>query len=102
MNASFGSTSGARRGPTPRTPIWLCLIIIGTMALLYLSQVNRASAANARLQDARDVSDQLTARRQSDKAELGRVSSPTYIIAQARQMGLTPGNWGDDGKAAQP
>lgn len=82
--------------------IWLCLVVIGAMAWLYLGQTDRVSAANAELQVQQAQTERLLARRQLALAELGRVTSPTFILAQAQTLGMVPGNWGDNGGVGQP
>jgi hypothetical protein len=95
-----------RRGGTParttHTPIWLCLIALGGMAALYLAQTDRVSTANAQLQVQQAQTQDLIVRRQLALAELGRVSSPTFVLTQAQSLGMVPGNWGDNGGAGQP
>jgi hypothetical protein len=93
-----------RLGGTPggtatraRTPLWLCLVIIGLAAWVYLGQTDRASAANAALQQQQQQAQDLLARRQVTLAELGHVMSPAYVLAHAQQQGMVPGNWGDGG-----
>ncbi len=93
-----------RLGGTPggtttqaRTPLWLCLIIVGLAAWVYLGQTARVSAANAELQQQQQQTQDLLARRQIALAELGHVMSPAYVLAQAQQQGMVPGDWGDGG-----
>jgi hypothetical protein len=78
-----------------RTPLWLCLSIVGLAAWIYLGQTDRVSAANAELQQQQQMTAGLLARRQEALAALGRVSAPSFILTQAQSLGMTPGNWGD-------
>jgi hypothetical protein len=78
-----------------RTPLWLCLAIVGLAAWIYLGQTDRVSAANAELQQQQQMTAGLLARRQEALAELGRVSAPSFILKQAQSLGMTPGNWGN-------
>jgi Septum formation initiator len=77
------------------TPIWLCLLIVALTALVYLSQVNRVSAANARLQEQHSISQQLQQQHQQALAELAHVQSPEYVMERARSLGLHPTLWED-------
>jgi len=92
-----------RLGGTPggtahraRTPGWLCLVIVGLAAWVYLGQTDRVSAANAQLQDQQQLTQQLIVQRQLALAHLGRVTAPAYVLAQAQTLGMVPADWGDD------
>ena len=99
-------TAGRLGRPTMRqtrhTPMWLCLLIVGAAAWLYLAQTNRVSTASMQLQQQQDQTQRLLVRRQLALADLGQVTSPTFILAQAQALGMVPGNWGDNGGAGQP
>ena len=74
-------------------PIALCitsLLLIGLMAVFYLSQVNQAVAANQQLQDI--TAQQATLNRQNqDLVETIAVEqSSAYIADDARRLGLVP------------
>ncbi len=64
-----------------RTPLWLCLSLIGAAAWIYLSQAGAVDTANARLQAQQQMMSDLTQRHQILLAQLGgrnlpRISSP--------------------------
>ena len=65
-------------------------LLLGLMALLYLSQLGQAEAANQKLQDLH--SQQTTLQRQSqDLANLvAQEQSPAYIAQHAKAQGLVP------------
>ena len=65
-------------------------LLLGLMALLYLSQLGQAEAANQKLQDL--YSQQTTLQRQSqDLANLvAQEQSPAYIAQHAKAQGLVP------------
>jgi len=74
-------------------PVALCIsstLLLGLMALLYLSQLGQAEAANQKLQDLH--SQQTTLQRQSqDLANLvAQEQSPAYIAQHAKAQGLVP------------
>jgi hypothetical protein len=94
----LGGTPGGT-APRARTPIWLCLVIAGLAAWVYLGQTDRASAANAQLQDQQQLTQQLIVQRQLALANLGRVSAPAYVLAQAQALGMVPADWGDNASA---
>lgn len=66
------------------------VLLIGLMALLYLSQLGQAVSANQKLQDLH--SQQTILQRQSqDLANLvAQEQSPAYIAQQAKAQGLVP------------
>jgi hypothetical protein len=100
----FSSMRGETAPPInrPHTPIWLCLVLVAAAAWAYLSQVDRVSAANARLQAEQQQTQQLISQHQAALVELGRVTSPTFIFTQAQTLGLTAGDWGDPQGSSQP
>jgi len=74
-------------------PVALCIsstLLLGLMALLYLSQLGQAVAANQKLQDLHRQ--QTTLQRQSqDLANLvAQEQSPAYIAQHAKTQGLVP------------
>ncbi len=100
----FSLTRGGTAPTTarPRTPIWLCLVLVAAAAWAYLSQADRVSAANARLEAEQQQTQQLVSQHQAALVELGRVTSPTFIFAQAQSLGMTLGDWGDTSGGGQP
>jgi cell division protein FtsL len=74
-------------------PVTLCVtsvLLIGLMAVLYLSQVGQAVAANQKLQDVR-VQQSLLDRENQDLANtISYERSPSYIAQAAKQEGLIP------------
>ena len=72
-------------------PVSLCItsvLLIGLMAVFYLSQVNQAVAANQQLQDI--VAQQATLERQNQDlvAIIADEQSPEYIATNAHKLGL--------------
>ncbi|MBA3826818.1 MAG: hypothetical protein H0X24_23350 [Ktedonobacterales bacterium] len=100
----FSLTRGgtAPNATRPRTPIWLCLVLVAAAAWAYLSQADRVSAANARLEAEQQTTQQLISQHQAALVELGRVTSPTFIFTQAQALGMTPRDWGDPHGGDQP
>ena len=100
----FSLTRGetAPNAKQSRTPTWLCLVLVAVAAWAYLSQADRVSAANARLEAEQQQTQQLVSQHQASLVELGRVTSPGFIFAQAQTLGMTPGNWGDSQGGNQP
>ncbi len=78
-----------------RTPIWLCLALIAVSAFLYVSQVARVSSINSQLQQQSQISQQLLEQRQYLQLQTATEQSPAYILQQAANLGMQPGNWGD-------
>lgn len=97
----FGGRA-ARRSGRPRTPVWLCVAIIGASAWLYLAQSGAVTAANTRWQAQQQTTQSLEWRRQLALAELGQVEAPSYLFNAARSLGLQPGNWSDQAGGGQP
>jgi cell division protein FtsL len=66
------------------------VLLIGLMAVLYLSQLGRAVTTNQQLQNLR--SDQATLFRQNQDlaARIAQERSPQYVMNQATKMGLVP------------
>lgn len=66
------------------------VLLIGLMAILYLTQLGQAVAANQKLQDLH--TQQITLQRQNqDLVDLiAQEQSPAYITAHAQSLGLVP------------
>lgn len=74
-------------------PVALCVtsvLLIGLMAILYLSQVGQAVAANQQIQTMNYQ--QTTLQRQDEDLALNIATeqSPSYIAQQAQRLGLVP------------
>jgi len=72
-------------------PVALCItsvLLIGLMAVLYLSQVGQAVAANQQLQTIQAQQDKLQRQNQDLVNTVAREQSPTYIADKAKSMGL--------------
>lgn len=67
-------------------------IVVGLLALLYLSQVAALTATHQTL--LREQARQSDLRRQAAElhAELGQAQSPVYVEQRARAMGMVPAN----------
>lgn len=66
------------------------VLLIGLMALLYISQVGQAVGINHTLQDVRTEQSSLQRQNQDMTSTIAQEQSPGYIATKARQMGLTP------------
>jgi cell division protein FtsL len=74
-------------------PVALCLtsvVLIGLMAVLYLSQVGQAVDTNHELEQIRQQQSSLTRQNQDLAEQLAEEQSPGYIAKHARQQGLQP------------
>ncbi|HEX4206613.1 MAG TPA: septum formation initiator family protein [Ktedonobacteraceae bacterium] len=74
-------------------PVALCITsvcLIGLMAVLYLSQVGRAEAANQQIQDIHAQQANLQRQNQDLMYQIARERSPEYIAEQAQKQGLVP------------
>ncbi len=74
-------------------PVTLCVIsvlLIGLMAILYLSQVSQAVAANQHLQQIRSEQTTLARQNQDLIDTIAYEQSPAYIVSQAKRQGLVP------------
>ena len=74
-------------------PVALCVIsvvLIGLMAIVYLSQVGLAVDTNRHLQQIRQEQSLLTRQNQDLIEQLAEEQSPEYIIKHAQQQGLQP------------
>ncbi len=66
------------------------VLLIGLMAVLYLSQLGQAVAANQRLQDIHTQQAILQRQDQDLVNDISQEQSPAYIAAHAKSMGLVP------------
>ena len=66
------------------------VLLISLMAVLYLSQLGQAVAANQKLQDIHTQQASLERQNQDLVNVIAQEQSPEYIIAKARAMGLVP------------
>ena len=74
-------------------PAALCVIsvvLIGLMAILYLSQVGQAVNTNRQLQQINQQQSSLTRQNQDLTEQLAQEQSPGYIATHAQQQGLRP------------
>jgi cell division protein FtsL len=72
-------------------PVSLCItsvLLIGLMAIFYLSQVNQAVAANQQLQDITAQQSTLERQNQDLVAIIAGEQSPEYIATNAHKLGL--------------
>jgi hypothetical protein len=76
-----------------RRPLALALfgvMLVGLLALLYLSEVAGVEAANTQLRALRDQQARLARQEAQLREQLGVVTSPAYIEQRARALGLVP------------
>ncbi len=66
------------------------VLLIGLMAVLYLSQLGQAVAANQRLQDIHTQQAILQRQDQDLVNDISQEQSPAYIAEHAKSMGLVP------------
>lgn len=74
-------------------PVALCVtsvVLIGLMAVLYLSQVGQAVDTNRQLQQINQQRSSLTQQNQDLAEQLAEEQSPGYIAKHAQQQGLQP------------
>jgi cell division protein FtsL len=74
-------------------PVALCMtsvLLIGLMAVLYLSQVGQAVAANQQIQTMQAQQDKLQRQNQDLVNSVSQEQSPGYIADKAKKMGLIP------------
>ena len=74
-------------------PVALCMtsvLLIGLMAVLYLSQVGQAVAANQQIQTMQAQQDKLQRQNQDLVNSVSQEQSPAYIADRAKKMGLIP------------
>ncbi len=68
----------------------MSVLLIGLMALLYLSQVGQAVSANHQIQVIHSQQASLLRDNQDLASAISTEQSPEYIAQHARQLGLTP------------
>ena len=76
-------------------PVALCLtsvLLIGLMAVLYLSQVGQAVSDNQQVQQAQAQQNALQRQNQDLTNTISNEQSPGYIAQKAKDMGLVPGD----------
>ncbi len=74
-------------------PVTLCItsvLLVGLMAVLYLSQLGEAVAANQQIQDLRTKQAVLQRQNQDLVDSIAQEQSPAYIAAQGKKHGLIP------------
>lgn len=74
----------------PATLTICSALLIALMAVLYLSQLGQAVAANQQLQSMRAEQATLTRQNQDLVAKIAHERSPQYVEQQAQKMGLEP------------
>jgi cell division protein FtsL len=67
-----------------------CVLLVGLMAVLYISQVGQVVAANHQLQQIRSEQAALERQNQDLIDMLAQQQSPGYIAEQAQKKGLRP------------
>jgi cell division protein FtsL len=75
-------------GPVPLSII--SVLLIGLMAVLYLSLLGQAVTANARIQEMHNEQSALQRQNEDLVNTIAQEQSPAYIAAQAKKMGLVP------------
>ncbi len=74
-------------------PVPLCIIsvlLIGLMAILYLSLLGQAVTANAKIQEMHNEQSILQRQNEDLVNTIAQEQSPAYIATQAKKMGLVP------------
>lgn len=74
-------------------PVALCItsvLLIGLMAILYLSQMGQAVAMNQKLQNIQAEQSVLHRQDQDLANTISQEQAPSYIATHAKQMGLVP------------
>ncbi len=74
-------------------PVALCItsvLLIGLMAVLYLSQIGQAVSVNQQIQDLRIRQADLQRQNQDLSYTIAQERSPAYIANRARKQGLAP------------
>src|SRR5258708_33657186 len=74
----------------PLAPALFGIVLVGLLALLYLSEVAGVEAANTQLRTLRDQQARLDRQEAQPPAQLGGVTSPAYIQQPARALGPVP------------
>ncbi len=77
-------------GPVPL--ITISVLLIGLMAVLYLTQLGQAVSANQRIQEMRAEQAVLQRQNQDLLNTIANEQSPAYIATQAKKLGLAPGD----------
>ncbi len=67
-----------------------CVLLLGFMAVLYLSQVGEVVVANHQLQTIRNEQAALERQNQDLVDTIAQEQSPAYIAEQVKKMGLGP------------
>ncbi len=67
-----------------------CVLLVGLMAVLYLSQVGQVVTSNHQLQQIRNEQAALERQNQDLADILAQEQSPNYIAEQAQKIGLGP------------
>jgi cell division protein FtsL len=75
-------------GPVPLSII--SVLLIGLMAILYLSLLGQAVTANARIQEMHNQQSVLHRQNEDLVNTIAQEQSPAYIASQAKKMGLVP------------
>ena len=75
-------------GPVPLTMI--SVLLIGLMAVLYLTQLGQAVTANQSIQDMRSEQAVLQRQNQDLVNTIANEQSPGYIAQEAKKLGLSP------------
>jgi cell division protein FtsL len=76
-------------------PVTLCItsvLLVGLMAVLYLSQLGQAVAANQQIQEFHTQQAILQRQNQDLVDSIAHEQSPAYIAEQAKKQGLIPAN----------
>jgi negative regulator of sigma E activity len=66
------------------------VLLVSLMAVLYLSQLNQAVAANQQIQQLKQQQIELQRENQDLLAQIAQEQSPLYILQHAKTMGLVP------------
>lgn len=77
-------------GPAPL--IVVSVLLIGLMAVLYLTQMGQAVSDNQRIQEMHAEQAVLQRQNQDLANTIANEQSPAYVAAQAKKLGLAPGN----------
>jgi cell division protein FtsL len=75
-------------GPVPLSII--SMLLIGLMAILYLSLLGQAVTANAKIQEMHNEQSVLQRQNEDLVNTIAQEQSPAYIATQAKKMGLVP------------
>src|SRR5260370_36990872 len=67
-----------------------CVLLVGLMAVLYLSHVGQVVVSNHQLQEIRSKQAALERQNQDLADNLAQEQSPNYITEQAQKIGLEP------------